>query len=238
MIKMIKMKRIKQETQDNNKKDKDTFSSAREFEEDKEYLFKRSEKRAWTVAISAIVLLIISWVILLCILPLKEVTPYVIQVNEKTGIPDVITVTTPIDIRASEALDKYFVNTYIQDRESYTYQTIQQNYTLTQLYSDDRVKAGYLALMNADSAPDRTMKKGTIVVKVNSIILDDVNGTSIATARIVKTYTSERNEIYSRHFVIKLAFEYLPKQKIQLSYRLDNPLGFQVISYQIVEENI
>ncbi|WP_392563300.1 type IV secretion system protein [Orbus wheelerorum] len=236
---MIKIIKIKQENQKQRKnKEKDVFSSAREFEEDKEYLFKRSEKRAWTVAISAIFLLIISWIILLCLLPLKEVTPYVIQVNEKTGIPDVITVTTPIDIRASEALDKYFVNTYIQDRESYTYQTIQQNYTLTQLYSDDKVKAGYLALMNAENAPDRAMKKGTIAVKVNSIILDDVNATSIATARIVKTYTTERNEIYTKHFVIKMAFEYLPKQKIQLSYRLDNPLGFQVISYQIVEENI
>ncbi|WP_392561087.1 type IV secretion system protein [Orbus sturtevantii] len=220
------------------KKEKGEFSKAREFEEDKEYLFKRSEKRAWIVAISAIILLVISWLILLFTLPLKEVMPYVIQVNEKTGIPDVITVTDPIDIRASEALDKYFVNTYIQDRESYTYQTIQQNYVLTQLYSDDKVKADYLAFMNTDNAPDRVMRKGTIGVKVNSIILDNLNGSSIATARIVKTYSTDRNEIYTRNFVIKLAFEYLPKQKIQLSYRLENPLGFQITSYQIVEENI
>jgi len=217
---------------------KDKFLKAREFEEDKEYLFKRSEKRAWSIAISAIVLLIISWLILLFILPLKEVMPYVIQVNEKTGIPDVITVTDPIDIRASEALDKYFVNTYIQDRESYTYQTIQQNYTLTQLYSDDRVKADYLAFMNTNNAPDRTMKKGTISVKVNSIILDNLNGSNIATTRIIKTYVTDRNETYVKHFVIKLSFEYLPKQKIKLSYRLENPLGFTVTSYQLVEENI
>lgn len=224
------LKEIKQE---NNE-----FSKARSFEEDREYLFKKSEKRAWAIAISAIILLLISWFILLIILPLKEVTPYVIQVNEKTGIPDVITVADPINISASDALDKYFVNKYIQDRESYTYQTIQQNYTLTQLYSDDRVKADYLAFMNTSNAPDRVIKKGTITVKVNSIILEDYNGTNLATARIVKTFNNERNETILRHFVIKLAYEYEPRQKLQLSYRLENPLGFMVTSYQLIEENI
>lgn len=219
-------------------KESNEFSKAHDFEEDREYLFKRSEKRAWLVALSAVVLLIISWIILLLILPLKEVTPYVIQVNEKTGIPDVITVADPVNISATEALDKYFVNQYIQNRESYTYQTIQQEYTLTQLYSDEKVRTDYLAFMNTSEAPDTLMKKGTITVKVNSIILDDYNGTNLATARIKKSYTSERGDVITRSFVIKMAYEYEPKQKLQLSYRLENPLGFVVTSYQIIEENI
>lgn len=225
---------------DENQPPKDSFSKYISYENDREYMFKRSEKRAWLVTSVAIFLLIISWIILVIILPLKEVTPYVIQVNEKTGIPDVITVVDSEQLQANEALDKYFVNSYIQIRESYTYQTIQKTYIETQLYSSENVKNEYLAQMNRADSPDQVMKTGTISVKVNSIILEDIENVDIkmATARIVKTYTTERNEVYQRNFIIKMAYEYEPAQKLELSFRLENPLGFSVTSYQIIEENI
>ncbi|MFQ1000020.1 virB8 family protein [Gilliamella sp. BG6] len=225
---------------DDNKPSEGSFSKCISYENDREYMFKRSEKRAWLITGVTIFLLIISWVILAIILPLKEVTPYVIQVNEKTGIPDVITVVDPEQLHANEALDKYFVNSYIQTRESYTYQTIQNTYIETQLYSSENVKNEYLAQMNRTDSPDQVMKTGTISVKVNSIILEDINNVDIkmATARIVKTYTTEKNEVYQRNFIIKLSYEYEPAQKLKLSYRLENPLGFSVTSYQIIEENI
>lgn len=225
---------------DDNKPCNDGFSKCISYENDREYMFKRSEKRAWLIAGVTIFLLILSWIILAIILPLKEVTPYVIQVNEKTGIPDVITVVDPEQLHANEALDKYFVNSYIQTRESYTYQTIQNTYIETQLYSSENVKNEYLAQMNRADSPDQVMKTGTISVKVNSIILEDINNVDIkmATARIVKTYTTEKNEVYQRNFIIKLSYEYEPAQKLKLSYRLENPLGFSVTSYQIIEENI
>ena len=225
---------------DENQPPKDSFSKYISYETDREYMFKRSEKRAWLVTSVAIFLLIISWIILVIILPLKEVTPYVIQVNEKTGIPDVITVVDSEQLQANEALDKYFVNSYIQIRESYTYQTIQKTYIETQLYSSENVKNEYLAQMNRADSPDQVMKTGTISVKVNSIILEDIENVDIkmATARIVKTYTTERNEVYQRNFIIKMAYEYEPAQKLELSFRLENPLGFSVTSYQIIEENI
>lgn len=225
---------------DENQPPKDSFSKYISYENDREYMFKRSEKRAWLVTSVAIFLLIISWIILVIILPLKEVTPYVIQVNEKTGIPDVITVVDSEQLQANEALDKYFVNSYIQIRESYTYQTIQKTYIETQLYSSENVKNEYLAQMNRADSPDQVMKTGTISVKVNSIILEDIDNVDIkmATARIVKTYTTERNEVYQRNFIIKMAYEYEPAQKLELSFRLENPLGFSVTSYQIIEENI
>lgn len=225
---------------DENQPPKDSFSKYISYENDREYMFKRSEKRAWLVTSVAIFLLIISWIILVIILPLKEVTPYVIQVNEKTGIPDVITVVDSEQLQANEALDKYFVNSYIQIRESYTYQTIQKTYIETQLYSSENVKNEYLAQMNRADSPDQVMKTGTISVKVNSIILEDIENVDVkmATARIVKTYTTERNEVYQRNFIIKMAYEYEPAQKLELSFRLENPLGFSVTSYQIIEENI
>lgn len=210
------------------------------YEDDFEYIFRSSERRAWKITGVTIFLLIISWLILLFILPLKEVTPYVIKVDEKTGIPEIITVVNDEQLSANEALDKYFVNIYIQMRESYTYQTIQNTYIETQLYSADNVKNEYLALMNRPDSPDQIMKSGTISVKINSIILDDMSNVDIkmATARIVKTYITEKNEKYQRNFIVKLSYEYKPQQKLSLSYRLENPLGFSVTSYQIIEENI
>lgn len=229
-----------EKVKDDQKPSNEGFHKFVSYESDREYMFKRSEKRAWIIAGISIFLLIISWLILVIILPLKEVTPYVIQVNEKTGIPDVITVVDQEQLQANEALDKYFVNIYIQTRESYTYQTIQNTYIETQLYSSEKVKNEYLNLMNRPDSPDQIIKTGTISVKVNSIILEDMSNVDIkmATARIVKTYTTERNEVYQRNFIVKLSYEYEPAQKLKLSYRLENPLGFSVTSYQIVEENI
>lgn len=228
------------EKKNNTTSDKDTKSKYISYEEDREYMFKCSEKRAWLITWIAIFLLVVSWLILALILPLKEVTPYVIQVNEKTGIPDVITVVDEEQLQANEALDKFFVNKYIQTRESYTYQTIQNSYIETQLYSNDLVKNEYLSEMNKPDSPDQVIKTGTISVKVNSIILEEMNSVNIkmATARIIKTYTTEKNETYQRNFIVKLSYEYQPKQKLKLSFRLENPLGFSVSSYQIIEENI
>lgn len=222
----------------NNVSNRKEFLAGQNFENDIQHMYKQSEKRAWLIAGGSAFLVVIFSIVLFVILPLKEVTPYVIQVNEKTGIPDVLTIVDPVQMSTNEALNKYFVNKYVQSRESYTYQTIQKGYVETQLFSNENVKSQYLAFMNSKEAPDTLMNKGTITVKVKTIILERIQGLDMATVRIASTYTTEKDITYIRNFLVKLTYEYLPKQKVKLSYRLENPLGFQVTSYQITEENI
>lgn len=217
---------------------KQSFSKALSYEADREYLFKRSEKRAWAVSGVLGGLLVFSWVGMALMLPLKETVPYVIETNHSDGIPVAVNSVNPSTLSANQALDSYFTNHYIQSRESYTYQTIEQTYLDTQLYSDDQVRQTYVDGMKGNNAIDKIMGQGTISVKVESIITDKVAGTNTATARIIKTYTTSEGNVTAKHYVVRLSYVYAPQQKLKLSYRMDNPLGFYVTSYQIVEENI
>lgn len=208
------------------------------YEADKEYLFKRSEKRAWLVAGTMGGLLVLSWVGMSLMLPLKETIPYVIQTDKQTGIPQVVNAVEPDTLTANQALDQFFVNQYIQERESYTYQTIEKTFLDTQLYNNDQVNRQYVDSMKQPNSVDKVMKQGTVQVLVKSVILDKSAGVDIATARIDKIYTNSQGEQTKRSFVVRLSYEYHPEGKLKLSYRMENPLGFYVTSYQIVEENV
>ncbi|HEN3303481.1 TPA: type IV secretion system protein [Yersinia enterocolitica] len=219
-------------------KDTKTFKNALSYEADKEYIFKRSEKRAWMVAGAFGSLMVLSWVGMCLMMPLKETIPYVIQTDKHTGIPEVINAVSPSTLSANEALDQFFVNQYIQNRETYTYQTIQKTYLETQLYSNEQVRRAYLTGMAKPDSVDKVMKQGTVDVKVKSIINEKIGDELTATARIDKIYTDTQNSVTQRSYVVRLTYVYQPQTKLKLSYRLENPLGFYVTSYQIVEENV
>lgn len=208
------------------------------YEADKEYLFKRSEKRAWIIAGTMGGLMVLSWVGMAIMMPLKETIPYVIQTDKQTGIPEVINAVEPNTLSANEALDKFFVNQYIQSRESYTYQTIQKTYLDTQLYNSNQVNRQYVDSMKQPNSVDKVMKQGTVNVLVKSVILEKAAGINNATARIDKIYTNSQGEQTKRSYVVRTSYEYHPEGKLKLSYRMENPLGFYITSYQIVEENV
>ncbi|MDG6896497.1 hypothetical protein A6A19_00355 [Actinobacillus delphinicola] len=201
-------------------------------------MFKKSEKRAWLIAGVFSIFSIISWIGLYLLLPLKEVTPYVIRVDNATGIPDVVTAIDPKTLTADEALDRYFVNMYIQDRESYTYQTIQKTYEETQLFSTPEVAKDFRKEYDQPDSLDQVLGKGTAKVKVISITLEKIKDENTATARITVEYNNDKDAPYTKHYSIRLTYEYKPETKLNLSQRIDNPVGFFVTSYQRVEENI
>ncbi|MDP8042532.1 type IV secretion system protein [Pasteurella atlantica] len=224
--------------QTKTKKINEHNQKARNYENDKELLFKKSEKRAWITASIFGFFCILSWVGLFLILPLKEVTPYVIRVDSATGIPDIITAIDEETLTADESLDRYFVNHYIQNRESYTYQTIQKTYEQTQLFSSPLVSKAYIESYNKADSLDNLLGKGTATVQVISITLENIKNEKIATARIKVNYFDKKLQSYTKHYSIRLSYEYNPQTKLELSYRIDNPVGFFVTSYQKIEENL
>src|ERR1700738_4136897 len=86
---------------------------------DREAQTKRSERTAWWVAGAGWLCGIACAVALVLIMPLKGVEPFVIRVDNSTGIVDVVPVyagQVPMD----EAVTRYFLTHYISVCERFT----------------------------------------------------------------------------------------------------------------------
>lgn len=221
------------------------INTALSYEEDKELMFKRSNKIAWTIAALAIAFNVATVAIggyfgKSIIEKVSE--PKILGFDRSTGAFDYITTVNQgaiEELEGKEALDKFLVNNYIQIRESYTYQTIQKTYELTQLFSSDDVADQYRQEYDREDSLDKLLKTGTATVKVNSIVLEQISGENIATARIEVLYNEkEKLGEFKRNYTVRLSYTYKPEIELNLSSRMENPLGFFVTSYQRVQENL
>ncbi|WP_317948957.1 type IV secretion system protein, partial [Campylobacter jejuni] len=207
---------------------KNEFNTAIDYEASFRYLIEKSNKRAWLIAFISIFIAIISIIAVVLLTPLKTIEPYVIRVDNTTGMVDILTMLDEKEIKANEALDKYFISTYVKAREGYYYDLLNQDYLLTQLMSSEKVANEYRALYEGDNARDQILKNSNEVsVQILSIVLGESNGVKTATVRAIittKNLTSKGTTQATK--VITLSYDYI-LAKASEENRFLNPLGFK-----------
>ncbi|EFV4183198.1 type IV secretion system protein [Campylobacter jejuni] len=197
----------------------------------------KSNKRAWLIAFVSIFIAIISIVAVVLLTPLKTIEPYVIRVDNTTGMVDILTMLDEKEISSNEALDKYFISQYVKAREGYYYELLNQDYLLTQLMSSEKVANEYRAWYEGENARDQILKNSNEVnVQILSIVLGNSNGvkTSTIRAKIITKNLNTRGLSESTK-VITLSYDYI-LAKASEENRILNPLGFKVTNYRIDEE--
>lgn len=216
---------------------KNDFNTALDYEASFRYLIEQSNKRAWLITGISTLITILSVIAVLLLTPLKTVEPYVIRVDNTTGMVDILTTLDEKQISENEALDKYFISTYVKAREGYYYDLLNQDYLLTQLMSSEKVANEYRAIYAGDNARDQILKNSNEVsVKILSIVLGNSNGIKTSTIRaIITTKNLNTASITQDTKVITLSYEY-ELTKASEANRLLNPLGFKVLTYRIDEE--
>ncbi|WP_283785334.1 virB8 family protein [Campylobacter jejuni] len=216
---------------------KNEFNTAIDYEASFRYLIEKSNKRAWLIAFISIFIAIISIIAVVLLTPLKTIEPYVIRVDNTTGMVDILTMLDEKEIKANEALDKYFISTYVKAREGYYYDLLNQDYLLTQLMSSEKVANEYRAWYEGENARDQILKNSNEVsVQILSIVLGNSNGvkTSTIRAKIITKNLNTRGLSESTK-VITLSYDYI-LAKASEENRILNPLGFKVTNYRIDEE--
>lgn len=215
--------------------DKKLESMSLDFESSMRYMVQKSNQRAWIVAFFSVIVAVLS-VIAVCLLtPLKTVEPYVVRVDNTTGMVDIITTINNKSLSMPEAVDKHFINTYVKAREGYYYDVLDKDYVLTQLLSNADVAAEYRSIYEGENA--RNKKLGNIYkveVSIISIALEQKEKS--ATIRIALSTKKQNEEVSKKNATINLNYKYYPTSQMNEKDRLDNPLGFQVTSYRIDEE--
>ncbi len=149
-------------------------------------------------------------------------------------------------IYASEALNRSQVARFVQSREGYDYDTINEHdWEYVASMSNDQVKG--LFVKQFDGTPNSPEKRwgrdNAIRIKVNSIVfngLDEERGArpTGATVRFEKwkfDKTTGQSTYLTSH-VATLRYEYKTNLKMSDELRLRNPLGFQVTAYKVDDE--
>lgn len=203
------------------------------------YIAEQSNKRAYLISGISLLITIISVTAVCLLTPLKSVEPYVIRVDNTTGMVDIITSVNEANFTSNEALDKYFATMYVKAREGYYYDILQNDYELTQILSFPNVASEYLKIYEGDKARDQVLKDDfEVEIDIVSVTLSNSAGTSVATIRF-NEITKKRDSktiVSNKAKIATLAYEYQPQSLTTEKERIKNPLGFKVSTYRIDDE--
>lgn len=186
------------------------------------------------ITLMSLVCTLATVVVISQLTPLKSIEPYVIQVDQRSGITQTVDPLTVKELTANEAVNNYFILQYIRSRETYNINALAQNYNLVRIMSEsNRVYAKFVAEAdpnNPRSNAARLGSSGERTIKIKSITYLNPQ---LAQVRVYIEETG--NNPVSMHKIILVAFEYV-KMSLNIEERYLNPLGFRVTDYRIDED--
>jgi type IV secretion system protein VirB8 len=211
-------------------------------------LAKRSERRAWWVAFSAVVVALILLGGYFYMLPLKEKVPYIVMADAYTGTSTVARLTqslTDSQITPSEAINRSNVAHFVLARESYDIPMMNLHDWPTVLtMASPNVGAAYTNLYASGNPanPFNTLGRDKAIrVKILSIVITGSGLTETlkgATVRFQRSLYDKQTGL-SRPMdnqIATLTFVYKANLKMDDQYRIENPLGFQVLDYRVDDD--
>ncbi len=207
-------------------------------------LARRSERRAWWVAFSAILMALILASGYFLMLPLKEKVPYLVMADAYTGTSTVARLRGDFannQITAQEAINRSNVSHYVLARESYDSVLLGlRDWVTVYAMSAGNIAGEYRAQFSADNPMNPRKLYGTsqaVRVKISSIVLtkDGTGAPRGATVRIERRVVNKGNGSSTAldNKIITMLFAYKNNLKMDDRYRIENPLGFQVTGYRV-----
>lgn len=208
-------------------------------------LAKRSERRAWQVAIAGLVMSLILAGGYFYVLPLKEKVPYIVMADAYTGTSTVTRLTDDVAtyrLSTSEAVNRSNVAHFILARESYDVAMMNlRDWTTVLTMSSPEVAAPYRAL-HAPNNPDSPYaiygRDRAIRIKILSITPiggganQPIKGATVRFQRSLYNKQTGASQVLDSK-IANLEFTYKPNLKMDEQARVENPLGFQVTSYRV-----
>jgi type IV secretion system protein VirB8 len=166
----------------------------------------------------------------------KSFEPYVVEMEEKTGVLNVVENLNNERLTADESIKKFYIKSFLDAAEGYNYTT----------YRDDRKKAFLLSgphvyrsvMQKFSQRSDVSVvnmlgASGTLTLKIKSIVFLTPR---IASVRYV-VYCNRASKLFppEKHMIANIEFEFVDMQLNQ-DDRFINPLGFRVTKYSYGED--
>ncbi len=216
------------------------FEEAASWDADRVAQAGRAAAVAWRVAAAGWLCAIAGSVALVLLVPLKRVEPYLIRVDNTTGVVDVVPAYTG---RASlgEAVSRYFLAHYISVCEQFDYALAQSDYEECAAFNSARLNQALYAKWNRAnprSPLNRHKDGGTDRVRIESVsFFKRESGASdlaqVRFARIEGAGDGAPGKV--THWIASIEYHY-GKPPEDARTRAWNPLGFEVLDLRIEPE--
>ncbi len=220
--------------------DQEYFREAESWDADRVAQYRISACRAWWVAGAGWVCAVASALALAMLMPLKRVDPFVIRVDNSTGIVDVVPVYAG-HATAEEAVTRYFLTHYLTVCERFNFATAESDYEeCGAFHSAQRNQAWYALWTTTNPASPLNVHKdgSTVRVQVNSVsFFTRASGLSdLAQVRYLKaSRQGAGSEESFTHWVATIQYAYA-EPATDPKIRRWNPLGFKIVDFRTEPE--
>lgn len=215
-----------------------SIQEAKEFHKSEIDRVRKNSRIAWRISGVCLVITGLAVGAVAGLTPLKTTQPFLVRVDNNTGVTDVVTTLKTAEKTYGEVVDKYWLAQYVRYRESYDWQTIQATYDAAMLLSDPTIQAEFAKFYNnPTAAPHKILRdQYKVIVKVNAI---SFLGNDVAQIRFEKQTiptNSVNQPLPPQRFIATVSYVYKNEPQEEKD-RLINPLGFQMTSYRVDPEN-
>jgi type IV secretion system protein VirB8 len=213
-----------------------TTKDSRNWYKDRYQAIMLQRRMLMVITVISMVATLLSMIVIARIIPLKGVEPFLIQVDSRSGITQMVDPLTVKEITALDSINNFFIVQYIRAREGYNVRDIASNYATVRVMSDpDRVYSSFRREANPNnpqSVAARMGSAGSRTVKFKSISYIKPNQAQI---RLLIEETAANGGTLQYHKIASLVFEYA-KLDLTSEERYINPLGFRVTEYRLDED--
>lgn len=189
-----------------------------------------------TITITSLLVTLVTVIAIARLTPLKSVEPFVIQVDQKSGITQTVDPLKVPELTANEAVNNFFIVQYIRSRETYSITDLARNYNIVRVMSErNTVYPEFVRQADPNNPGSNAARLGTggvRTVNFKSIIYLNRN---LAQARVLIEERAQGAPLRQYHKIILVAFEYI-KLNLTNDERYINPLGFRVVDYRVDDE--
>ena len=209
------------------------FREAASWDADRTAQAVRHARNAWYVAWAGWLCAGMSGASLLLLMPLKRVEPFVVRVDNSTGIVDVVPAYTGQGA-LDEAVTRYFLVHYITVCERFNFATAESDYEECGAFHSARRNQAWYALWSPTNpaSPLNVHKDGSSVrVQVESVsFFRRASGVAdLAQVRYLKAQRQAQGEDErASHWIATIQYAYVAPA-VDPKVRRWNPLGFKII---------
>jgi type IV secretion system protein VirB8 len=168
--------------------------------------------------------------------PLKTVEPFVIQVDQKSGITQTVDPLTVKELTANEAVNNFFIVGYIRARETYDIHDLARNYNIVRIMSErDKVYPDFVMQADPNNPRSNAARLGSTGVRTVKFKSITYLNPQLVQARLLIEEKSDNAGYTQQHKIALVGFEYI-KLNLTNEERYINPLGFRVTDYRLDED--
>jgi type IV secretion system protein VirB8 len=208
------------------------LQQALKFEMSKQEQQAKQTKLAWRVAIGMGAIAVVSIIGSAALVQLKKPNPpAVLRMNDTTGVVDVLNVTPNTREIFTEKNDRADLRRYVEMRESYDWETIQDTFDVVKLMSADKEREQFISMYALANAPQKVLKdQYRVIARVGAITFVGSTAQVFFTRKLISL--SGTMPPKTEYWVATIAYrhDHLPEKASELEL---DPTGFRVTSYVV-----